>query len=104
MSNKQTTHGAMPLITIQSGKFVLEHEAAKMISQIKGNIGVIAVAGLYRYYFFMFLSAYCLLLLFYNSTGKSYILNRLLGKQDGFEIGPSINPCTKGNFRLHPVK
>ena len=29
-------------------------------------------------------------------TGKSFLLNRLLGLQDGFEIGPSVNPCTKG--------
>lgn len=30
-------------------------------------------------------------------TGKSYILNRvLLGQSSGFEVGPTINACTKG--------
>ncbi len=45
---------------------------------MKGPIGIVAVAGMYR-------------------TGKSYLLNRmLLNRQDGFKVGPSINPCTKG--------
>ena len=30
-------------------------------------------------------------------TGKSYLLNRmLLNRSDGFGVGPTINPCTKG--------
>ena len=30
-------------------------------------------------------------------TGKSYLLNRmLLDQSDGFGVGPTINPCTKG--------
>lgn len=30
-------------------------------------------------------------------TGKSYLLNRmLLNRQTGFNVGPSVNPCTKG--------
>lgn len=33
-------------------------------------------------------------------TGKSFLLNRILlnktGKQNGFNVGPTINPCTKG--------
>jgi hypothetical protein len=30
-------------------------------------------------------------------TGKSYLLNRmLLDRSDGFGVGPTINPCTKG--------
>lgn len=30
-------------------------------------------------------------------TGKSYILNRvILEKNSGFEVGPTINACTKG--------
>lgn len=45
---------------------------------IAGPIGVVSVAGLYR-------------------TGKSYLLNRmLLNRSDGFGVGPTINPCTKG--------
>lgn len=42
------------------------------------HIGVITVVGKYR-------------------TGKSYILNRvLLNQNSGFEVGPTINACTKG--------
>lgn len=45
---------------------------------LKSPFGVIAVAGMYR-------------------TGKSYLLNRmLLNRSNGFSVGPSINPCTKG--------
>ena len=58
--------------------FEVNPEAESIIRQIKGPIGVVAVAGMYR-------------------TGKSYFLNRvLLNRQKGFGVGPSINPCTKG--------
>jgi hypothetical protein len=42
-------------------------------------VGVIAVAGKYR-------------------TGKSFLLNRVIlnKKNEGFGVGPTINPCTKG--------
>jgi hypothetical protein len=30
-------------------------------------------------------------------TGKSYLLNRmLLNTSNGFDVGPTVNPCTKG--------
>ena len=44
------------------------------------HIGVIAVAGMYR-------------------TGKSFLLNRIILEEtskNGFGVGPTINPCTKG--------
>lgn len=42
------------------------------------QLHIITVAGKYR-------------------TGKSYILNRvLLERNSGFEVGPTINACTKG--------
>ena len=45
---------------------------------VKGPIGVLGVAGMYR-------------------TGKSYLLNRmLLGRSSGFDVGPTTNACTKG--------
>lgn len=61
----------------KNGRCQLNIEAIEMISSITENIAIVCVAGLYR-------------------TGKSYLLNRLLGRQDGFEIGPTINSCTKG--------
>ncbi|EKX49366.1 hypothetical protein GUITHDRAFT_67968, partial [Guillardia theta CCMP2712] len=46
--------------------------------QIEYPVSVIAVVGLYR-------------------TGKSFLLNRILLEQsDGFQVGPTVNPCTKG--------
>jgi len=60
-----------------SGKCTITEEAKEMLSKIENNIAVISIAGIYR-------------------SGKSYLLNRLLGRQDGFEIGPNISSCTKG--------
>ncbi len=60
-----------------SGNFVLHKEALDMIRGIKKRLAVVTVAGQYR-------------------TGKSFLLNRLLGRQNGFELGSTINPCTKG--------
>lgn len=55
----------------------VEADAARVLNLIEGRLAVVGVAGLYR-------------------TGKSFLLNRLLGFQNAFEIGPTINPCTKG--------
>ena len=60
-----------------TGKCTITEEAIEMLSKIDSNLAVISIAGIYR-------------------SGKSYLLNRLLGRQDGFEIGPNITSCTKG--------
>jgi RNase P protein component len=59
--------------------FKVSDEAKDFLMSIKEKIGVIVVAGKYR-------------------TGKSFLLNRIiLGKMnEGFGVGPTINPCTKG--------
>ena len=55
------------------------HPLAEMfIRKIPKPIAVVSVAGLYR-------------------TGKSFLLNRiLLNRNNGFGVGPTINPSTKG--------
>lgn len=71
---------AIPLIIFNEEKrlFEINEEGRQFLSALKGPIGVVAVAGMYR-------------------TGKSYLLNRmLLDRSDGFGVGPTINPCTKG--------
>jgi hypothetical protein len=71
---------ALPLVTIaKDGSFELLPATLKKLSGLEGPVAVIAIAGLYR-------------------TGKSYLLNRLLGKQKGFAIGPTVQPCTKGIY------
>lgn len=56
-------------------------EAASLMTALNNrcrNLAIITVVGKYR-------------------TGKSYILNRVLLQQNsGFEVGPTINACTKG--------
>jgi len=70
--------GPVQFISIEeNGQCTVCPEAAAMLGQLQGSVAVIGVAGLYR-------------------TGKSFLLNRLVGQQDGFEIGPTVNPCTKG--------
>ena len=71
---------AIPFISydMENKRFEMSEEAKGFLSLVEGPIGVVAVAGMYR-------------------TGKSYLLNRmLLGRSNGFGVGPSINPCTKG--------
>jgi hypothetical protein len=71
---------ALSLVKIgKDGNFELDGNTLKKLSQLEGPVAVISIAGLYR-------------------TGKSYLLNRLLGRQSGFAVGPSVNPCTKGIF------
>ena len=53
--------------------------------QIDFPVSVIAVVGLYR-------------------TGKSFLMNRILLEQsDGFTVGPTVNPCTKGLWLWNEV-
>jgi hypothetical protein len=72
------SEGPIHFIDIEEdGTCSLNPEAVDMLCSIKEDVCVVSVAGLYR-------------------TGKSFLLNRLLGLQEGFEIGPTVNPCTKG--------
>ena len=64
--------------------FQVNPEAAEFLSTLKGKLGVIAICGKYR-------------------TGKSYIMNKLFIEslseeraKQGFTVGPTVNPCTKG--------
>lgn len=75
---------AIPFITVtddggsgSESKFEVNPLAVKYLQSLSGNIAVVAIAGLYR-------------------TGKSYLLNALMGKGAGFTVGPTIKACTKG--------
>ena len=59
-------------------EYILTNDGATFLMGINGPIAVVSVAGMYR-------------------TGKSYLLNRmLLNRSNGFGVGPTVNPCTKG--------
>ena len=56
----------------------MPEEALDFLRSIPSPLGVVAVAGMYR-------------------TGKSYLLNRIiLNRKRGFDVGPTVNACTKG--------
>ena len=58
--------------------FTMSEQGEELLRSIKGEFAVISVAGMYR-------------------TGKSYLLNQmLLNRSNGFSVGPTVNPCTKG--------
>lgn len=70
---------AIPLITIDDSdhSFVVNDEAIALLSSIESKVCITAVAGLYR-------------------TGKSALLNWLANRSKGFNVGPTINRCTRG--------
>lgn len=87
----------LPFVTLSDdGSFEISPEAVAYLQQIRGDIAVVAIAGLYR-------------------TGKSYLLNLLLGRDqesEMFDVGATVNACTKGiwiwgqpaaNQNLHPA-
>uniref|UniRef100_A0A672N480 Guanylate-binding protein 1-like n=1 Tax=Sinocyclocheilus grahami TaxID=75366 RepID=A0A672N480_SINGR len=70
------------------GKLCVQGSALQVLEQIQQPVVVVAVVGLYR-------------------TGKSYLMNRLAGKQTGFALGSTIESKTKGIWMWcvpHPTK
>eukprot|EP00092_Neocalanus_flemingeri_P011290 GFUD01012167.1.p1 GENE.GFUD01012167.1~~GFUD01012167.1.p1 ORF type:complete len:628 (+),score=187.88 GFUD01012167.1:82-1965(+) len=70
-----------PIEFIQSGEdgtsFVLNETAIELLQTVKKPLVVVSVVGMYR-------------------TGKSYLLNRLMGRSDGFPLGATVQAKTKG--------
>ena len=60
-----------------TGKFYVGEQALQTLRATKDPVGVVAVCGRAR-------------------QGKSFILNQLLGQSTGFQVAPSVRPCTKG--------
>jgi len=74
---KTMANRPIEFIKHSGGKFHVTREAVSTFSKYSGRIAIIVVAGPYR-------------------TGKSYLLNRLIGRAHGFSVGGTINACTKG--------
>ena len=69
---------AMPFITVdEADKFHVNPDALSYLKTLSGKVAVVAIAGVYR-------------------TGKSYLLNQLMGRPNGFTVGPTVKACTKG--------
>nr|XP_060485276.1 guanylate-binding protein 5-like [Panthera onca]XP_060485277.1 guanylate-binding protein 5-like [Panthera onca] len=76
------------LIENTEGQLVVNQEALEILSATKNPLVVVAIVGLYR-------------------TGKSYLLNKLAGKNKGFSIGSTVQSHTKGIWMWcmpHPKK
>ncbi|KAA0151672.1 hypothetical protein FNF29_04358 [Cafeteria roenbergensis] len=73
--------GPIPFITVDeaTNKFVVAPEAVDYLRGLnpKRRLAIVSIAGMYR-------------------TGKSYILNMMMGRPAGFEVGPTVRACTKG--------
>ncbi|XP_030641364.1 guanylate-binding protein 1-like [Chanos chanos] len=79
-----------PLCLIENdhGELRTGEQALEYLRGISEPVVVVAVVGLYR-------------------TGKSYLMNRLAGKQTGFALGSTIESKTKGIWMWcvpHPIK
>ena len=81
MEEKQTE--AIPFILFDKKKgFIITEESKKYLRTLENKkLGIISIVGKYR-------------------TGKSYLINKVLlntnSEKKGFNVGPTINACTKG--------
>ncbi|DAA31366.1 TPA: hypothetical protein BOS_3270 [Bos taurus] len=76
------------LIENINGRLLVNPEALKILSAIRQPVVVVAIVGLYR-------------------TGKSYLMNKLAGKNKGFSLGSTVQSHTKGIWMWcvpHPKK
>ncbi|KAK2907363.1 hypothetical protein Q8A67_006348 [Cirrhinus molitorella] len=74
--------------TTSDGKMFVQQSVLQALEQIQQPVVVVAIVGLYR-------------------TGKSYLMNRLAGKQTGFALGSTVESKTKGIWMWcmpHPTK
>ncbi|XP_008070714.1 guanylate-binding protein 7-like [Carlito syrichta] len=80
--------GPVCLIKNTKGQLRVNQEALEILSAITEPVVVVAIAGLYR-------------------TGKSYLMNKLAGKNKGFPLGSTVRSETKGIWMWcmpHPYK
>ncbi|XP_050016176.1 guanylate-binding protein 5-like [Alexandromys fortis] len=78
----------MCLIENNEEQLVVNQEALEILSAITQPVVVVAIVGLYR-------------------TGKSYLMNKLAGKEKGFSVGSTVQSHTKGIWMWcvpHPQK
>ncbi|XP_005357493.1 guanylate-binding protein 1-like [Microtus ochrogaster] len=77
MASEINMPGPVCLIENSDQQLAANQEALDILSAIKQPVVVVAIVGLYR-------------------TGKSYLMNKLAGKQEGFSLGSTMQSHTKG--------
>ncbi|KAL3519832.1 hypothetical protein ACH5RR_017981 [Cinchona calisaya] len=80
VTSNMTAGPARPIRFIycdDKGKFQMDPEAVAVLQLVKEPVGVVSVCGRAR-------------------QGKSFVLNQLLGRSNGFQVAPTHRPCTKG--------
>ncbi|XP_022352269.1 guanylate-binding protein 1-like [Enhydra lutris kenyoni] len=77
MASEMVMPAPMCLIENTGEQLVANQEALKILSAHKNPLVVVAIVGLYR-------------------TGKSYLMNKLAGKNKGFSLGSTVQSHTKG--------
>ncbi|XP_008846531.1 guanylate-binding protein 1-like [Nannospalax galili] len=88
MASGNSMPGPVCLIENSDQKLVVNQEALAILSAIQQPVVVVAIVGLYR-------------------TGKSYLMNKLAGKNTGFSMGSTVQRHTKGIWMWclpHPKK
>ncbi|XP_068963582.1 guanylate-binding protein 6-like [Petaurus breviceps papuanus] len=76
------------LVENRNGELTVNQQALQILTSITKPVVVVAIVGLYR-------------------TGKSYLMNRLAGKNTGFSLGSTVQSHTKGIWMWcvpHPRK
>lgn len=76
------------LVENSNEQLSVNQEALQILDQISQPVVVVAIVGLYR-------------------TGKSYLMNRLVGQNHGFPLGSTVQSETKGIWMWcvpHPSK
>jgi hypothetical protein len=64
--------------------FVINEEGLAQLAEITEPVAVVSVIGPYR-------------------SGKSFLLNQLLNRTSGFELGGTVNPVTLGLWYWDPA-
>ncbi|XP_057569816.1 guanylate-binding protein 1-like [Hippopotamus amphibius kiboko] len=88
MASETHMSGPECLIENTNGRLLVNPKALKILSAIKQPVVVVAIVGPYR-------------------TGKSYLMNKLAGKNKGFSLGSTVQSHTKGIWMWcvpHPKK
>ncbi|EDL12052.1 mCG122231, partial [Mus musculus] len=88
MASEIHMKGPVCLIKNSGEQLEVYQEALDILSAIQNPVVVVAIVGFYH-------------------TGKSYLMNKLAGKQKGFSLGSTVQSHTKGIWMWcmpHPEK